>query len=169
MLFEKPTQSYIILYLQYLLKQAVAIYNFMINTYTPYVYNLILDTTTDPIYYSNSFACSNWTGKGKSTYQADVNPNEEFSLETIAYIVNVNSSTRAITLSDTIPDTITIGTTISVSNATTILDTYTYSADGNYTVSSIDTDTNTIYTQLYPFDFYVRLVEDTIHWGVFPH
>ena len=123
------------------------IYNFMINTYTPYVYNLILDTTTDPIYYSNSFACSNWTGKGKSTYQADVNPNEEFSLETIAYIVNVNSSTRAITLSDTIPDTITIGTTISVSNATTILDTYTYSADGNYTVSSIDTDTNTIYTK----------------------
>lgn len=130
--------------------ELTAVYNTLINTYIPHVYNVVDDTTditTSPVYFSNTFAVSNFTNKGKSTYQAELNPNQLYNFPTIAYIVNANSSTNAITLSSTVPNTLFTGSTIVVENATTVLDTYTYSADGTYTIASIDTDTNIIYTK----------------------
>ena len=127
-------------------QELLLIYNLLISTYTPSVYNLILDTSTTPIYYSNSFACSNFNNKGKLTYQCDFNPYGEFIQETIANIVNVNSSLNSITLSASIPSILKVGDKVIVKNATTVQDTYSYSADGEYTIKSIDTNTNTLYT-----------------------
>ena len=141
------------------IQELTLMYNLIISTYNPNVHNLIFDISTTPIYYSNSFACSNYSGRGKLTYECDANPYEEFSFTTVGNIINVNSSTNTITLSSTIPSSLTVNSVIQIKNATTVLDTYTYSADGIYTIQSINTTNNTIqtkepvqgsYTYIYP-------------------
>ena len=129
------------------MEELMAIYNFIINTYTPYVYPLILETNTTPIYYSNSFACSNFSSTGKSTYQCDLNPFEQYNNTVIENIglINADSATNTLTFSNTIPDTLKVGDTIVIEGATTVLDTYTYTADGTYTIKTINN--NTIVTQ----------------------
>ena len=123
--------------------ELIAIYDFMLNTYKPYVYPLILETNTTPIYYSNSFACSNFNNTGKSTYQCDLNPYEQYNNTVIENIglINADSATNTLTFSNTIPDTLKVGDTIIIEGATTVLDTYTYTADGTYTIKTINNNT----------------------------
>lgn len=124
------------------------IYNVIVNTYKPYVYNLITDSSTTPVVFSNSFASSNWSKKGKGTYECVTNPYNTFTnTNTIptTYIEEINSSTNTITTVNNIPSSLTPNTTISITGTTVEEPTYTYSADGEYTIQSV-TD-NTIVTK----------------------
>lgn len=129
------------------IQELSAIYDFLISYYKPHVYNSISDIATTPLCYSNIFACSNYTGQEKSVYQAELNPNQEFTYSTIASITNADSATNTITLSGVIPSSLKEGDTIKITNATTVLDTYTYTADGEYTIASLDIANNTIITK----------------------
>ena len=70
------------------------LYNILVAHYEPIAYNVIKqpkrENLTDKLYYSNSFACSNYTGKANLSYVADVNPKSKFTIHKLfSFIDNI--------------------------------------------------------------------------------
>lgn len=141
-------------------EQVTNIYEFLIDTYKPTVYNLIEDITTEPIIYSNKFRTSNYTNKKykSNTYPANfichvdyicsTNPYNIFHKPNIADIILVEPSYNKITYINGTEDisSLEAGDTVYITGTTVTEDTYTYTADGEYTVASVDTEKGEIVT-----------------------
>ena len=133
-------------------EEVTNIYNFLINNdglsteninkpcYAPSVYNVIGDTSTDPIVYSNVFRTSNFDDKAVVQYSCTDNPNNIFYSVNSADIVGVEPSYNRILFINPTTDVENLkeGDTIGVQGTTVQEETYSYSADGSYGVQSID-------------------------------
>ena len=116
------------------LEEMTLIYNYLISMYRPYVYNVITDTATQPVTYSNMFAISNWNNKSKAVYNCTVNPYDTSSFISMADIVRADSSTNIVyTINNT--QELKQGDTVYIKGTETKEETYTYTADGEYTVA----------------------------------
>lgn len=142
-------------------EQVTNIYEFLIGTYKPTVYNVIENTTTKPILYSNKFKTSNYTNKKYEgiiypsnytchvDYTCSANPYNIFHKPNIADITLIEPSYNRITYINGTGDisSLETGDIIYVTGTTVTEDTYSYTADGVYTVASVDTENHTITTQ----------------------
>ena len=133
------------------IQEVTAIYNFLIERYRPYVYNVIQDTTATPVVYSNIFALSNWNNKSKAVYNCTLNPYNKFTLLDTADIIYTDTSYNTVTCINPTPGILNLkkGDTVYIQGTETDAQTYTYTADGEYTVYSIetnDTDTRAVIT-----------------------
>ena len=130
-------------------QQVTAMYNLLISMYVPYVYNVIKDTSSSPVTYSNIFAISNWDKKSKAVYNCTTNPNNIFYNTDSADIIEASTSTNTFCVINPTTSTTNLvaGDTIVVTGTTTQTDTYTYSADGTYTIASINTTSTPIQIQ----------------------
>lgn len=141
-------------------EQVTNMYEFLIGTYKPTVYNLIEDITTEPILYSNKFRTSNYANKKYEgvnypaeytchvDYICSTNPYNIFHKPNIADIILIEPSYNKITYINGTEDisSLEAGDTIYVTGTTVTEDTYSYTADGEYTVASIDTEKGEIVT-----------------------
>lgn len=118
-------------------EQLTYVYNYMIAFYSPTVYNAITDTKSTPVKYSNIFALSNFNNKAIATYTCTCNPNNVFNNTKVGDIISTDSNTNTINLLNNISSTLKVGDTITVSGTTLQEATYSYSADGTYTIKSI--------------------------------
>ena len=123
------------------------VYDFLYSYYTPTVYNVIENSATLPLMYSNKFALSNWDSTSEAVYNCTCNPLNKYSSKVINYIVSTNTSTNSIILLNPVSSSLSVGDSIEVAGATLKEATYTYSADGTYTIKAIEADTNTIYVE----------------------
>ena len=120
------------------MEQLTLIYNYLISMYTPYVYNVISDTSTSPILYSNVFAISNWNNKSKAEYSCTLNPYDTYTKTHIGDIIEVSPSLNTVYILN-YAGGLTSEDTVYIEGATTSETTYSYSADGEYVVQNIDT------------------------------
>jgi len=124
-----------------------AIYDFLISFYSPTVYNVLKRNSDDTYSYSSEFAISNYNNTSIAEYTCMCNPDNTYTNNVVAYIDKADTDTSLISLTSTIPSSISIGDTIIINNATTSETTYTYSADGEYVVSNLLNETNQIQVQ----------------------
>lgn len=123
------------------------VYDFLYSYYTPIVYNVIENTNTLPLMYSNKFALSNWDSTSEAVYNCTCNPLNKYNNKVVNYVVSTNTSTNSIVLLNPISSSLSIGDSITITGATLQEPTYSYSADGTYTIKSIEADTNTIFVE----------------------
>lgn len=131
------------------IQEVTAIYNFLIERYRPYVYNVIQDTTATPVVYSNIFALSDWNNKSKAVYNCALNPYDKFTLLDTADIIYTDTSYNTVTCINPTPGILNLkkGDIVYIQGTETDAQTYTYTADGEYTVYNIETeDTRAIIT-----------------------
>ena len=129
-------------------EEVTNMYDFLINTYNPTVYNIIESTAETPILYSNQFRTSNYTGKGYVDCKCTSNPYNTFYKPTIAGITLIEPSYNRITYTEETSSMadMAVGDTVYISGTTTTDNTYSYTADGEYTINSIDTENKQIVT-----------------------
>lgn len=136
------------------------IYNLLLSYYNSYntnnIYNIISNTDEEPLTYSNMFSISNWDNKQEAVYICTSNPNNIYNNIPVLDIVSTNTSLNTITTLNNITDEVNVGDKISVTGTTTVTDTYSYSADGEYIISSISNNVITTTEQIlgnYTFNF----------------
>lgn len=112
----------------------------------PYVVINAESTETEnveDIMYSNMYALANFTTKAPLEYMCAENPNNTtVTYELLNNIASLEGS--VITLTNSPSEELHEGMTISLSHASTDIDGSTYSSDGNYTITEINTEDNTI-------------------------
>lgn len=112
----------------------------------PYVVINAESTETEnveDIMYSNMYALANFTTKAPLEYMCAENPNN--TTVTYELLNNIASLEGSImTLTNSPSEELHEGMTISLSHASTDIDGSTYSSDGNYTITEINTENNTI-------------------------
>lgn len=112
----------------------------------PYVVINAESTETEnieDIMYSNMYALANFTTKAPLEYMCAENPNNTtVTYELLNNIASLEGS--IITLTNSPSEELHEGMTISLSHASTDIDGSTYSSDGNYTITEINTENNTI-------------------------
>ena len=108
--------------------------------YVPSIYNVIEDKSKQPVTYSNKFAVSDFNNKANVVYTCTDNPYNIINPTNSADIITVEPSyNKILFLNPTeLMQALEQGDKILISGATTVENTYTYTADGEYTVSSID-------------------------------
>lgn len=120
------------------------LYNLLVSYYNPTPYNVIAvqeDKTTQPRY-NNLIKLSNYSNTSPATYTLTTNPNNSYTDTTIGYILSLQN--RVITLTNTVPSSIHVGDTLTITNAITYVDGYPYSANGTYTITAIQDNTITV-------------------------
>ena len=124
------------------------IYDLLYSFYQPTVYNTIAQRQYDstgnrlPLSYTNQIKLSNHSNTSKATYTLTMNPNNTYSYTELARILQLQEN--VITLASTVPEEIQIGQTLTLYNTNTTVNGMTYTADGNYIVESIGTNTITV-------------------------
>ena len=124
------------------------IYDLLYSFYQPKVYNVIAQRQYDsignrlPLSYTNQIKLSNHSDTSKATYTLTMNPNNTYDYTELARILQLQEN--VITLASTVPEEIQVGQTLTLYNTNTIVNGTTYSADGNYIVESIGTNTITV-------------------------
>ena len=112
----------------------------------PYVVINAESTETEnveDIMYSNMYALANFTTQAPLEYMCAENPNNTtVTYELLNNIASLEGS--IITLTNSPSEELHEGMTISLSHASTDIDGSTYSSDGNYTITEINTEDNTI-------------------------
>lgn len=112
----------------------------------PYVVINAESTETEnieDIMYSNMYALANFTTQAPLEYMCAENPNNTtVTYELLNNIASLEGS--IITLTNSPSEELHEGMTISLSHASTDIDGSTYSSDGNYTITEINTENNTI-------------------------
>lgn len=118
------------------------IYRLLVSFYNPTCYNELqsptaeeLETGSYTLKFSNILKLSNYRGTSPATYTCTYNPTNQYDYNTIGNIIAIEEN--IITLTTTVPSRVKVGTQINLSNTNTTVDTTTYSADGTYTVQSI--------------------------------
>lgn len=127
-----------VLGLQLKLQELEALYMLMVETYFPRAYNTIKtpEDKTKVLYYNNEIKLSNYSKSSPATYTVTHNPNNQYSYDVIAHIIQIQNN--AILLSADAPSSIKEGTQLQVYNTKTVVDTTSYTADGLYTVQEVD-------------------------------
>lgn len=128
----------------------------MSYTYKPACYNVLqsidYEDNTHALIYTDTLKLFDYLGTARANYTCTLNPHKQYTPHKIADILRIEGN--AITLAGTVPSSIQKGSTITLTNTATTVDTTSYSANGTYTVSSIEG--NTIYTtENLPANFYV--------------
>ena len=124
------------------------IYDLLYSFYLPTVYNNIAPRQTDstgnrlPLSYTNTIQLSNNSNTSKATYTLTMNPNNTYTRTQLARILQLQ--TNVITLASTVPSEIQVGQTLTLYNTNTTVNNTTYTADGDYIVESIGTNTITV-------------------------
>ena len=133
-----------------------------IPTDKPFPYNVI-DSTTIPdtitednlkdIRYSNLYALADFTKKAPLEYACAENPNKVVLKHNPLNTISSLEENR-INLTNTPNPTIQVGSTFNLSHTTTVIDTSTYTSDGDYTITEIDTTNNILYTDKdFPYNY----------------
>ena len=133
-----------------------------IPTDKPFPYNVI-DSTTIPdtitednlkdIRYSNLYALADFTKKAPLEYACAENPNKVVLKHNPLNTISSLEENR-ITLTNPPDATIQVGSTFHLSHTTTVIDTSTYTSDGDYTITEIDTTNNILYTDKdFPYNY----------------
>ena len=119
--------------------QDIAIlYSLLISYYNPTAYNVIQEPqdNTQKLYFSNEIKLSNYRKSSPATYTVIQNPNNQYTYNTVAHILQIQNN--AILLTTNAPSYIEEGMQIHVSNTEITVDTTSYTADGTYTIQSVD-------------------------------
>lgn len=132
--------------------QIKILYDFLISFYSPTVYNQIdsisiskaKSDSTSPLKYNNKFGLTNYNNTSPATYMCTLNPNSQFTPSTTSYYIGVMQADTGIiglyTPNNTFPEELTPSTQVVIANSTqTYLDT-SYTNDGVYTITNIDTN-----------------------------
>ena len=120
-------------------------YSLLVSYYYPTWYNQIaLNTSTDEYFYNNKFLFSNYSNTADIACQCTYNPNNTAENTTVGYVVSTDTSANRIELSAPITmEDLHDYTEVIIKGATTVdeeTDT-TYSADGEYTITDMGTNT----------------------------
>ena len=133
-------------------------YSLLVAYYYPTCYNQVIkDTETNKYFYNNKFLLSNYSNTSNAVYQCTCNPNNTATNTQIGYVVATDTTTNTITLSEDLQEDKLQGYNKIILKGT---DTYiedlgtTYSADGEYTIASIQNNTITVKETIpYLYDF----------------
>lgn len=130
------------------------IYYLLANQYLePNFYNQIIEEESGVLLYNNVFVMANYTNSSPIVCSGVRDPyNEDPSIHELRSIVSVNNSEGTIHLqksiikedSETRPEEVRVGSKINISNSSFTQDGVEYTADGNYTISSINEEGNII-------------------------
>lgn len=107
------------------------------------VYNLLdtvnnLDSEKNPTHYSNTIANNNFDKKALAEYNATLNPYNTYTPSSPISIIKTDTEYNSITALNTIPSALVSGDKVRLSNATTYGSGYSYSADGDYTIKTVE-------------------------------
>lgn len=120
-------------------------YSLLVSYYYPTCYNQItLNTDTNEYFYNNKFMFSNYSNTSDITYQCTYNPNNNAANTTVGYVISTDTSTNRIELSAPITmEDLHDYTKVIIKGATTYTEETdtTYSADGEYTITDMGTNT----------------------------
>lgn len=131
--------------LQILKEDMYYFYSLLVSYYYPTWYNQIaLNTSTNEYFYNNKFLFSNYSNTADIACQCTYNPNNTAENTTVGYVVSTDTSANRIELSAPITmEDLHDYTKVIIKGATTVdeeTDT-TYSADGEYTITDMGTNT----------------------------
>ena len=120
-------------------------YSLLVSYYYPTCYNQITSNTdTNEYFYNNKFIFSNYSNTSDITYQCTYNPNNNAENTTVGYVISTDTSTNRIELSAPITmEDLHNYTKVIIKGATTYTEETdtTYSADGEYTITDMGTNT----------------------------
>ena len=120
-------------------------YSLLVSYYYPTCYNQItLNTDTNEYFYNNKFIFSNYSNTSDITYQCTYNSNNNAENTTVGYVISTDTSTNRIELSAPITmEDLHDYTKVIIKGATTYTEETdtTYSADGEYTITDMGTNT----------------------------
>jgi hypothetical protein len=145
-------------------------YSLLLSYYTPTCYNQIaLNTETNKYFYNNKFILSNYNNSSNATYICTYNPNNTAQNTRVAYIVGADATANTLTAYPAITEEDLQGynKTILEGADTTVNETE-YTADGTYTIESIEGDTIKVqetipYSYEFPYkECYVLSAQTTI-------
>ena len=116
------------------------LYNLLYSFYMPKTYNKFkareVDSMTGeylPLQYSNTIILPNFSGKSKATYTLTLNPQNKYTPDELADIINMYSN--KITLTNSAPSDLTTGSILKTTNT---------DIDGTYTITEIEDNVLTV-------------------------
>lgn len=131
-------------------------YSLLLSFYHPTCYNQITeDKSTGKLFYNNKFLLSNYNNTSNAVYQCTYNPNNTADNTRIEYVTNTDTDTGIITTSSPVTEEALQGRNkIIIKGTTTTIEGTEYSADGEYTIDSIEGNAIKIKGTLpYTYDF----------------
>ena len=134
------------------------LYMLLVHFYNPTCYNEItIENNTDGSYimfYNDTLKLSNFRATAPLTYSCKINPTNQYNYTTIGEITAIEEN--VITLTTPVPSQVKPYMHINISNTASQIDTTTYTADGTYTVQSVQ-DNQIFTTENLPASFNVIL------------
>jgi hypothetical protein len=131
-------------------------YSLLVGYYYPTCYNQIAyNSSTDKYFYNNKFILSNYSNTSNATYICTYNPDNKADYTDIGYVVATDTTTNTITMSENILEENLQGyNKVILKGTETLIDGNTYSADGEYTVTSMGENTiGVAETMPYKYEF----------------
>ena len=131
-------------------------YSLLLSYYYPICYNQVMMTSTGKYFYNNKFILSNYSGTSNATYTCTYNPENTAKYTNVGYVLAADTATNTMTTSAPVEDYLQGYDTVIVSGANTYIASVeqTYSADGTYTIDSIDGNVITVEETLpYAYEF----------------
>lgn len=131
-------------------------YSLLVSYYYPKYYNQVeLHTDTNKYFYNNKFLLSNYSNTSLATLNCTYNPNNTAPYTPVGYVVGTNSTENTLITSSPIEEEQLKGyKTVMLQGATDTVEGVSYSADGTYTISSINgTSITTAETIPYSYSF----------------
>jgi hypothetical protein len=115
-------------------------YSLLLSYYFPTCYNqIILEEDTEKYFYNNKFLLSNYNNTSNATYTCTYNPNNTAQNTKVAYIIGTDTTSNTLIANPAISTEDLQGyTQVILEGTNTIIDESVYSADGTYTVESIE-------------------------------
>lgn len=115
-------------------------YSLLLSYYKPTCYNQIgIDKNTDKLFYNNKFLLSNYNNTSNAVYQCTYNPNDTADNTKIAYVTNTDVDTDTIITSSPVTEDMLQGRDkIILKGTETTVNGLDYTADGTYTIKSIE-------------------------------
>ena len=125
------------------------LYNLLVSYYYSQPYNVFKRRTINsatgqysPLQYSNIIEFQDFSKKVPATYTLTLNPNAQYTKNTIAHILSLQNKVITLTSPPTTP--VEVDDRLTISNSYTDVENTEYSADGTYTVTGVNTANNTI-------------------------
>lgn len=138
-------------------KDMLALYNYLLSFYNPICYNQVgMDEETNTLYYTNKIILSDFDKTSPVTYICTDNPNNNAPITPLGSVIATNSNTNVILTSSIIPN-LQEGDKVIVSGTEIEISGNMYSADGTYTIQSVNSNALTVEetiptTYVFPYD-----------------
>ena len=145
-------------------------YSLLLSYYTPTCYNQIaLNTEINKYFYNNKFMLSNYDNSSNATYICTYNPNNTAQNTRVAYIVGADATANTLIAYPAMTEGDLQGyNKVTLTGANTTVNETEYTADGTYTIESIEGDTIKVretipYSYEFPYkECYVLSAQATI-------